>query len=271
MSDTELVNTHCHCGYCPHAEGAIADYARIAHDAGLTTLAFTDHYPLTKKFDPRDYLSVTDMDAYRADIMEVRAAYPDMEVLYGIELDYLGAFEDRALTQAMLDEFDIVLGSVHFVDEWPFDDPAQRGIWDEPGAPDRIWRRYVDLWCEMAADTSLRFDVLSHPDLAKKFAYYPTFDLAPLYRMMAEAAREGGRLVEVNTSGSYYACKEIFPAPALLAEFARAGVPCTLGTDAHEPANVTRDIRKGYDLMRQAGYQHITVPTAGRGRREVAL
>ena len=59
-------------------------------------------------------------------------------------------------------------------------------------------------------------------------------------------------MVEVNTSGSYYACKEMFPAPALLVEFRRAGVPCTVGTDAHVPANVARDIAAAYRLMAQA-------------------
>lgn len=268
---TELINTHCHTGYCPHAEGDIADYARIAHEAGLTTLAFTDHYPLTKKFDPADYLSVVDMDAYKRDIFAARASYPDMDILYGIELDYLGDFEDRSHTQQDLEEFDLILGSVHFVNDWPFDDPLQRGLWNEPGAPDRIWRMYVEIWCKMAADKSMRFDVLSHPDLAKKFDHFPTYDLMPYYKQMAEAAAAGERMVEVNTSGSYYACEEIFPTLALLTEFARAGVPCTVGTDAHEPKNVTRDIERGYALMRDAGYKQVTVPTSGRDRRTIDL
>ena len=78
-------------------------------------------------------------------------------------------------------------------------------------------------------------------------------------------------MVEVNTSGSYYACKEMFPAPALLEAFRRAGVPCTVGTDAHTPANVARDIEQAYRLMAQAGYRTVTVPTADGDRREVTI
>lgn len=269
----ELVNTHCHSGYCGHGEGEVAEYARIAHDAGLTTLAFTDHYPLSDAFDPVGYLSVpaSDVPAYVEAVREEQRRYDDMEVLLGVELDYLGDYEDRSDWQDGLDGFDLVLGSVHFVDAWPFDDPAQRGAWDEPGAPDRIWGRYVDLWCDAASDRSLRFDVMSHPDLAKKFAYWPTFDLAPLYRRMADAANAGGRMVELNTSGAYYACKEAFPAPELLREFCRAEVPATVGTDAHEPRLVTRDIEKAYKALYDAGYREVTVPTKGRGRRSVRL
>lgn len=268
---TELINTHCHTGFCPHAEGDVSEYVQVASDAGLTTLAFTDHFPLTEKFDPKDYLSVVDMDAYRDSVLQARDAHPEMDILYGIELDYLGSLEDRGLPQSAFDEFDIVLGSVHFVDGWPFDDPDLRDVWFEDGAPDRIWRRYIELWCEMAADTTLRFDVLSHPDLAKKFAYYPTFNLEKYYKDMAEAARAGDRMIELNTSGAYYACKEVFPTNALLREFAHAGVPATLGTDAHVPENVTRDIEKGYGLLRSCGYKELTVPTSSRDRRTIAL
>ena len=88
-----------------------------------------------------------------------------------------------------------------------------------------------------------------------------------MYEQAAEACAAAGRMVEVNTSGSYYACKEMFPAPALLAAFCRAGVPCTVGTDAHVPANVARDIEKAYRLMYEAGYRTVRSrqPTATVG------
>lgn len=269
----ELINTHCHSRYCGHGTGEVAAYADAAAAAGLTTLAFTEHFPLSDAFDPDGYLSVpaADLPAYLAAVEQARRDHPDMEIICGCELDYLAADEDRALSAADLAPFELILGSVHFVDAWPFDDPAQRGAWDEPGAPDRIWRHYAEVWCQAAADPAQPFHVMSHPDLAKKFGFYPSFDLAPLYEAMAEAAAAGGRMVEVNTSGSYYACAEMFPAPALLAAFCRAGVPCTVGSDAHDPANVARDIERGYALMAQAGYRCVTVPSRSGDRREIPL
>lgn len=269
----ELVNTHCHSRFCGHGEGEIEDYATIASEKGLTTLAFTEHYPLSERFDPREYLSVKeeDMPKYINDVLAARERHPEIDILLGVEMDYLGDLEDRDIKQSDLDPFDLILASVHFVDGWAFDDPDDRDRWNEPGAPDEIWNRYVELWCEVASDKDYRAEVMSHPDLAKKFAYYPTFSLEPKYRMMAEAAAAGGRMIELNTSGQYYACKEVFPAMPLLSEFAKAGVPCTIGADAHKPELVARDVDKAYKTLYDAGYRKITVPTKNRGRREIAL
>lgn len=268
----ELVNMHCHSRYCGHGIGEIEEYAQAAEEAGLSTLAFTEHYPLTAAFDPEGYLSVPerDMPAYLAAVDAARAAHPALQVVTGCEMDWLGADEDRDLGAADLSPFSYMLLSVHFVDRWAFDDPAQRDAWEEPGAADRIWGRYVELWCD-AVSSDLPFTAMAHPDLAKKFAYYPSFDLAPLYERMAEACGAAGKMVEVNTSGSYYACKEMFPAPALLAAFCRAGVPCAVGTDAHDPKNVARDIQKAYALMHEAGYREVTVVTPDGDRRAFAL
>ena len=184
----ELVNTHCHCVYSGHGIGSIAEYADAAAAAGLTTLAFTEHFPLSEAFDPDEYLSMRPpmVDAYLAEIDEARARHPQIEFVSGTEMDYLGALEDRQLTEDALAPFRFRLLSVHFIDGWAFDDPDQKARWTEPGAPDAIWRRYGELWCEAASNASLPYDAMSHPDLAKKFGYYPSFNLERLYDEMAE-------------------------------------------------------------------------------------
>lgn len=110
-------------------------YVAEAERCGLTTLAFTDHFPLSVAFDPVGYLSVPSekLPLYEQAVLEARSAHPSLDILLGIELDYLGQDEDRDLETMGLDRFDLILGSVHFVDRWPFDDPSQRDRWDDRG------------------------------------------------------------------------------------------------------------------------------------------
>lgn len=267
----ELISTHTHTGFSGHGEGTVRELVDAARAAGLSTIAVTEHYPLSDAFDPKAYLAMPAerLEEYVADVEAVRKRYDDIEVLLGCELDWLGDDEDRVFPSDAFDRFDIVLGSVHFVDAWPFDDPAQRGHWEEVGV-DCIWKRYFEVWCE-SASSDAPFTVMSHPDLVKKFGLYPSFDTAPLYRAAAEALEASERMIEVNTSGSYYACSEMFPAPRLLAEFCRAGVPCTVGTDAHHPSLVARDIERAYRVMYEAGYREVTVPTRDGDARSITI
>ena len=267
----ELITTHTHTNFTDHGDGSIEELISAAEACGITTLAITEHFPLSEAMDPQQYLSMRTekLPLYLEEIAKAKKAHPHIEILCGTELDWLGDFEDRTLSAADFEPFDIILGSVHFVDGWAFDDPAERGRWDEVG-PDAIWRRYFEIWCE-AVTSDAPFQIMAHPDLAKKFGIYPSFDLMPLYEMAAEACASSGRMIEVNTSGAHYACAEMYPAPDLLRSFCRAGVPCTVGTDAHTPGNVARGIEQAYRLMAQAGYQTVTVPTANGGRRNISI
>lgn len=269
----ELVNTHCHTGYCGHAEGSVDEYVAAAREAGLSLLAFTDHYPVSSAYDWDNFISVPreKLDEYVADIHRVRMENPDMEIICGCEMDWLGDYEDREFSEEDFKPFELMLGSVHFVDAWGLDDPAKKERWDEPGMPDKTWERYFHVWCEAATTKDFPFQIMSHPDLVKKFGYYPTFNPSELYDMAVDAIRTSGRMIELNTSGRYYACQEMFPTPELLKRFCRAGVPCSIGTDAHTPANVARSLDEGLQLLYDAGYRQITVPTATGDRRTITI
>ena len=267
----ELINTHTHTEYCGHGQGTIEELVAAADKAQVTTLAITEHYPLSQIFDPKAHLSMPweQLEEYCNTVIAIRKRYPHIEIILGCEFDWLGSYEDRSISQLDLSRFDCVLGSTHFIDGWALDDPAMKVKWEQLGA-DVIWKRYFEIWCE-AVLSDKPFTVMAHPDLPKKFNQYPSYDLAPLYAQAVEAVYESGRMVEVNTSGAYYACREMYPSQAFLTELCRAHVPCTIGTDAHHPDNVTRGLAEGYRLMYESGYREVTVPTIGGDRRNITI
>ena len=267
----ELVSQHNHTNMTGHGYAPIDELVAHAHELGMTNLAITEHYPLSKAIDPTNFVSLSEerLPEYLSALHAVREQYSDMEIVIGCELDWLGDDEDRVFKPYEFDEFEHILGSVHFLDLWPFDDPEQAGHWDEAG-PDEIWRRYFEVWIE-AATSDMPFTAMAHPDLVKKFGYWPSFNPLPLYKEAAEALASTDRMIEINTSGATYACKEMFPAPALLTEFRRAGVPCTIGSDAHKVEHVDRGILEGYKYAYEAGYRELTLVVPGGDRRMLVL
>ncbi len=268
----ELITMHTHSTFCGHAQDSLADMMKAAHNAGITSVAATEHYPLAASFEDASHASMPPerLGEYKRAVLAQRDLYPDMEILLGCELDWLGPDEDRGITAQDFDEFDIVLGSVHFIDRWLFNTSRHKDRWETVDV-DAVWRAYIDLWCE-AATSAMPYTVMAHPDVIKKFGRYPKrINLDDAYECMAQAAKEGGRMIEVNTSGKFTPCGEYYPGPALLKAFCRAGVPCTVGTDAHRVEHIDRDIREAYAYMRAAGYREVAVPLRGGGVRMMAI
>ncbi len=245
------------------------EYAAAARRCGVRILAFTDHLPLLGD-DETDYaMSLAELPAYVEEVRALAASLEDTgpEILLGIEADWVPGREEE--TAALLDAhpFDIVLGSVHFIDDWALDDPRLRGRYAD-WTPDGLWRRYFDDLCR-AAGSGL-FDVMAHPDLVKKFGVRPECVPDTLYEQAAGSFAAAGVAVEVSTAGLRKPCAEIYPSEPFLSACSRKGVPATIGSDAHAPDEVGHAAEAAVALMRRAGYES-TVVFRGRLAEEVAL
>ena len=259
-----MIDLHVHTSRCRHADGAPVDYVRAAARVGVRTLAFTDHLPLPVSLAERiphaaGYaMPSEELPAYVESVREAAALGRELgvEVLLGVEADAVpeGIQHVRSLTHAY--PFDIVLASVHFIDDWAFDDPtltAQYADWDLRD----LWERYfADL---VEAARSGVGDVLGHADLVKKFCFVPDGSLDALYAEVAAAIAESGVAVEVNTAGLRKPCREIYPAPAFLRALRAARVPVTIGSDAHTPADVGAGWAEACTALTEAGYTSYVV------------
>jgi histidinol-phosphatase (PHP family) len=90
-----------------------------------------------------------------------------------------------------------------------------------------------------------------------------------LWEPVVEATARSGMAVEISSQGLLRAVKEIYPAPEFLRLFNRAGVPITLGSDAHMPDEsafgyshiITEARRAGYaDYLRFDARRRIVTP-----------
>jgi histidinol-phosphatase (PHP family) len=265
----ERIDCHTHTVYSGHGVGTVEEVVSAAEAAGLATLALTEHFILPPEIDPgNDFsMSLEELHLYRVDIERARERHGGLEILCGIEVDWIGQPEQNRLDA--LEGFEYILGSVHFIDGWAFDDPDQLSTWDDRDV-DEVWRRYFEIWCE-AAQSAYPFNCMSHPDLPKKFGHRPSFDTRELYEHVAQVAARAGVIVEVNTSGLRRPLHELFPGDALLRAFRAAGVPCTIGSDAHAPQDVGSGFDEACAAMVRAGYAQLCIPLRDGDHRFVDL
>ena len=93
----ELITTHTHTNFTNHGEGSVEQLVCAAKAAGITTLAITEHFPLSKAMDPEQYLSMRteNMPHYLAEIKQAQKKHPDVEKLFGSEQDCFLVIVDR--------------------------------------------------------------------------------------------------------------------------------------------------------------------------------
>ncbi|MGH9442406.1 MAG: histidinol-phosphatase HisJ family protein [Thermoanaerobaculia bacterium] len=235
-----LPDYHVHTFRCGHAGGASREFVEKAIERGISEIAFTDHIPLyflpAEKRDPRLAMREDQFEGY---LEEVRSLQQEFEgrlpIRLGLEADYAEGFEDELARWLGRANWDLVLGSVHWV----------AGDWiDSPGAAERFPREGVDfLYREYyrllakAAGTGL-FDVLTHFDLPKKFGIRPLVPPEAEEDLAVRAARAAGCAIEISSAGLRKPVAEMYPEPRLLKKLVAAGVAVTFSSDSHAPAEV---------------------------------
>lgn len=257
-----LVDYHLHTKRCGHAVGEMAQYVERAIDIGLSEIGFADHLPLLHTMDRTLTMSWDDFPFYLADVERLRASYPEITVKLGVEVDYIkGRVGEIA---AILNEydFDFILGSVHFIDGWGVDDRRNMDNY-ELYDPVDLFKRYFSLLREAAA--SGLFDILAHPDLIKKYNFRPNIDATEIFAEAAGEIAAADIAIEVSSAGLRKPVGEIYPGPQFLKACSEAGVPVSLGSDAHRPDDVGRDFDKVIESLNYAGYDKFAV-FSGRQR-----
>ena len=78
----ELITTHTHSTFCEHAKDSLSDMVNAAIAAGITTMAATEHYPITKAFDEslKATMLASRLDEYVTAVRQEQAAHPELDL-----------------------------------------------------------------------------------------------------------------------------------------------------------------------------------------------
>jgi len=251
-----LPDYHVHTFRCGHAGGKSRDFVLRAIERGLAEIAFTDHIPLyflpPSQRDPKLAMREDELDGYLREVEELREEFAGrIAVRLGLEADYAEGREEELARWLARADWDLVLGSVHWVAGAWIDDPDTSPRRFAAEGVDPLYDEYYRLLAR-AAGTGF-FDVLTHFDLPKKFGHRPKVPRAAAERQAIDAAKEAGCAVEVSSGGLRKPVAEAYPEPRLLREIVHAGIPITFSSDAHAPAEVGWGYDRTLELARAAG------------------
>lgn len=258
----KLPDYHIHTPFCKHASEDMESYVKSAIELGLEEIGFSDHMPVMP--EPQFCMGYEDLNNYIDRVRELQSRYEGrIAILLGCEMDMVmnRLDEIRRITEDY--GFDYVIGSIHYLDDWPFDQKEYMDVFKK-GNIDSIYEHFFDAIIE-AAKTGL-YDVTGHIDNIKRMGYRPEGSLVETYERVASVLKSLDCTVEINTGGFDTAAGEPYPSLEFLKVLRRYDIPVTTGSDAHSPDSVGRYFDKAQEYLIEAGYKHIAF---FRGRERI--
>lgn len=258
-----MIDLHTHPSPWRTSWQAFRQFAHQGWKRKLQVLGICEHAPRLNPKVPWRSLYFHEMDRYFHTLEEIRMEFKgEMEVLRGLEVDYHAPVV--GVIGPLLDRYglDYVVGSVHFVDDWVIEDtdtlqvvPFKDCTGEELG---EMYLRRL----EQAAESGL-FQVMAHVDFIKKcwdhFGGKPD-NWDDRFVTTAKVFKEAGVAVELNTRG--WVLPEVgdaYPSHEILETLFAAGVPVTIGSDAHSLERVGEGVERAMGVLHNIGYRELTV------------
>ena len=288
-----MIDYHLH--LWPHSESSvsyqidqIAAYCEEAATHGVTELALTEHThrfvdvaslvgPFWLKFghEPTSTAMAEYFDWHARNSLEdyvnlaVAAQEQGLPVKVGLEVDYYRGQMDEVAELLAQYPIDVLIGSVHWLDTWQFDDyenPVHRHEWDVRDVG-QAWSDYAQRIGELASTKSV--DVLAHPDLIK-VAGFISSDPGQFWEQMSGAAKSADVSIECSSAGWKKPVAEQYPAQGFLDHLVGAGLTFTTASDAHGLERVGERAGDLAELLEARGVHELATYTR-RQRSMVGL
>jgi len=249
---------HMHTPRCNHATGTVLEYAEAAIAAGLTEIGMSDHSPMPGGFDKAWRMDRTELTRYLDEVEQVRDLLSDrLTIRIGLEADFHPGTETWVEEMIASYHWDYVIGSVHYIGDWGFDNPDCIQIWDTWNI-DEAYIAYFELVAQSAA-TGM-FDIIGHPDLIKKFGHRASPDhdaVRQAEETMLQAVLKSGAALEISSAGLRKPVAEIYPHNRIVGRTAALGIPFAFGSDAHSPVEVGHGMDQCLTVLQSFGVNDI--------------
>ena len=265
-----LQNLHTHTVYCDGVNTP-EELIQEALKKGFDSIGFSGH-SYVKRF-PREYSMTPENNAkYRKEIKRMKEKYAGQIRIYcGMEADMY--------TEASLENFDYLIGSVHYIFKEGFLLDFDRTDLIHPQyAMQRILSEFFDgdgmkfvkAYYETLAKLPEHghYDIIGHYDLfvMDNDALHFVDETSREYRNAALEAAEALagkiKLFEVNTGAIARGYRNIpYPAPFIIKELKRLGFGAVISADCHKKENLDFHFAEAEQLLKECGFKERYVLT----------
>jgi histidinol-phosphatase (PHP family) len=194
-----------------------------------------------------------------------------LEVLLGAEIEVVpeSTFAVDAVALKRDHKLDYLVGSVHWVDELPFDtnqDDFDKAVANRGGL-EPFLLRYYELVGRMIVE--IEPEVVGHLDLPRLFSEgAPELESAAVGVAVARVLENilaAGTIIDLNVGALSKPLALPYPAPWIVGMASEMGVPFCFGDDSHSIAQVGAGIAEGRDYLLGLGVDSITRLTRKNG------
>ncbi len=256
MIACDLHSHTCH----SHARDTASQMYEAAVAKGLRVFGFSEHSPRPERYaytrEYRDRLNAG-LASYVREVQELKGD-GRCKVLFGMEIDWFEDDQDFVRKAAAQFDFDYLIGSVHFLGTWGYDDRQED--WDRlaPAQKDQCYADYFTTWRKMI-ETGW-FDIAAHPDLIKIFSvddfhrWLAREESLRLVKDGLEALKAKGMGMEISSAGIRKPCREIYPCAAVMRMAADLGLDVAFASDSHAADDVAHAFPRLATYARACGF-----------------
>jgi histidinol-phosphatase (PHP family) len=243
------IDLHNHTVLCNHATGTMEEYIQRAIELDIDVFGFSEHAPM-KNFEDGYRLKLEDKLFYENSVKKLQEKFSNqIEILLGYEVDFIKG--DFILDEIINSDVDYLIGSVHYLDDWGFDNPEFISEYDKRDI-DTIWEEYFEAIKLMAQ--SNQFDIVGHMDLIKVFKYLPKKDIKIMAKDALKAIKKSNMVLEINSAGFRKPIEEQYPSRSILELAYELDIPITFSSDAHSVEQVGLYYDDVISIAKSIGY-----------------
>jgi len=258
MKFNSVPDYHTHTPRCKHAIGSVRDYALIAVKMGLKEIGLSDHAPMPADFDHSWRMHRNELEDYQQEIEQVRNEFAAaLTIRTGIEVDYYPGTESYIREMIGSYDWDYIIGSVHYIGQWGFDNEAEIDGWQNRDI-EQTYCAYFELLADSAC--SGLFDIIGHPDLVKKFGHRPPLGsrkVRDAEESMLQAVKQSDCALEISSAGLRKPVGEVYPHARIIVRAAELKIPFSFGSDAHAPGEVGHGMDLCLRMLQTCGVNRI--------------